>query len=171
MLHIYYGNGKGKTTAAVGLIIRACGADMKTAFFQFLKNDSSSEISVLQKLNGSTIVCCKSCNKFTFSMNESEKLAVTAEHNKMLDMAEKMVKNGQVQLIVLDEVLDAYNKKLIDTNRFDSFLSETSDMCEIVLTGRSPSEKMIESADYLTEMCAIKHPFDKGIAARKGIEY
>ena len=171
MLHIYYGNGKGKTTAAVGLTIRACGAEMKTAFFQFLKNGTSSEISILEKMPDITVVCCECCNKFTFEMNEAEKLEVTAAHDRMLDRAWKMINNNEVQLIVLDEIIDAYNKNLMDKVKFDAFISEAPAKCEIIITGRNPSDIMIENADYLTEMCAIKHPFDNGITARKGIEY
>ena len=73
MLHIYYGNGKGKTTAAVGLTVRAVGSGMKVAFFQFLKNGSSSEISVLEELENVTVICCEECQKFTFAMNDLEK--------------------------------------------------------------------------------------------------
>ena len=76
MLHIYTGNGKGKTTAAVGLAVRACGAGLRVAVFQFLKNGSSSEISVLRSLPGMTVETCECCNKFVFRMSEEEKSAV-----------------------------------------------------------------------------------------------
>ena len=171
MLHIYYGNGKGKTTAAVGLTVRAVGAGMKAAFFQFLKNGSSSEISVLKKLEDVTVVCCEKCYKFTFNMNENEIQEVITAHTEMLRNAEELLINSDIQLLVLDEFLDAYNKKLIDTVLADQFIEHFSDMKEIVMTGRSPSEKLISAADYLTEMNAVKHPYNKGITARKGIEY
>ena len=87
MLHIYYGNGKRKTTAAVGLTIRAVGSGMKVAFFQFLKNGSSSEISILETLENVTVVSCEECKKFTFAMNDLEKNEVTLCHNEMLKKA------------------------------------------------------------------------------------
>ena len=171
MLHIYYGNGKGKTTAAVGLTVRAIGSGMKTAFFQFLKNGSSSEISVLKSLENNTVICCEECKKFTFAMNDIEKNEVTIRHTKMLRQAADMLISEQVQLVVLDEFIDAYNKKLIDTELADKFINEIASKGEVVLTGRNPSDKLKKYADYLTEMSAVKHPFDNDITARKGIEF
>lgn len=171
MLHIYYGNGKGKTTAAVGLTIRANGSGMKTAFFQFLKNGSSSEIGILEKLDNTTVICCTECTKFTSQMNSDEKKMITSVHTKMLEKAAALIEDEETQLIILDEFLDAYNKKLIDTDLADSFIKNCSDKAEIVITGREPPEHFMEAADYITEMIALKHPFNNGISARKGIEY
>lgn len=171
MLHIYYGSGKGKTTAAIGLTIRANGSGMKTAFFQFLKNGSSSEIGILDKLENNTVICCSECTKFTFQMSNDEKQLITSVHTKMLEKAAALIGNEGTQLIILDEFLDAYNKKLIDTDLADRFIKNCSDKAEIVITGREPPEHFIEAADYVTEMTAVKHPFNNGISARKGIEY
>ena len=171
MLHIYYGNGKGKTTAAVGLAVRAAGAGMKVGVFQFLKNGSSSEIAVLKNIDNIEVFCCEKCNKFTFSMNEQELVDITQQHTEMLKKAVELLENDEIQLLVLDEFLDAYNKKLIDLVFADYFIDNTVNKGEIVMTGRTPNEKLREAADYLTEMTAIKHPYTKGISARKGIEY
>lgn len=171
MMQIYYGNGKGKTTAAVGLAIRACGAGMKTAFFQFLKNGSSSETKILQSLENAQVFCCAECNKFTFEMTDAEKKAVTLSHNKMLQKAAELLEKNDVQMVILDEFLDAYNKKLIDTKLSDHFISNYLQKGEIIMTGRDPSEHFKKCADYLTEMKAEKHPYNTGISARKGIEY
>ena len=171
MLHIYYGNGKGKTTASVGLAIRAAGAGMKVAFLQFLKNGTSSEISILKALENITVICCEECSKFTFAMNDLEKAEVTHRHNEMLKTVSGLLSENAVQLVILDEFIDAYNKKLIDTELADAFIENDLVKGEIVMTGRDPSDKLIKYADYLTEMTAVKHPFDKGITARKGIEY
>ena len=171
MLHIYHGSGKGKTTAAVGLTIRANGAGMKTAFFQFLKNGSSSEISILEKLENNTVMCCKECTKFTFQMNGSERENIRKIQNDMLKKASELISGGSVSLIVLDEFLDAYNKELIDKVIADDFIKNWSDKAEIIITGREPPAGMLEIADYVTEMKAEKHPYEKGITARKGIEY
>ncbi|MBO7473862.1 MAG: cob(I)yrinic acid a,c-diamide adenosyltransferase [Ruminococcus sp.] len=171
MLHIYYGNGKGKTTAAVGLTLRANGSGMKTAFLQFLKNGSSSEISILESLKDSFVLCCRECNKFSFQMSDAEKEAVKYAHTAMLRLAEELINISKAELIVLDELLDAYNKCLIDTELADKFISTYSKKVEIIITGRAPSAEWLDLADYVTEMNAIKHPYNNGINARKGIEY
>ncbi len=171
MLHIYYGNGKGKTTAAIGLTIRAVGAGMKAAFFQFLKNGSSSEINILRNIGNIHVMCCEKCNKFTYAMNEFEKKEVTLCHNEMLKKGIDLLKSGEIQLVVLDEFLDACNKKLIDHELCNLFLDHWTDKAEIIITGRDPSQSMINKADYITEMKAVKHPFNRGLSARKGIEY
>lgn len=171
MLHIYYGNGKGKTTAAVGLAVRASGAGLKTGFFQFLKNGSSSEIAVLKSIVNIDVICCDKCTKFTYSMNEQELNDVTLQHTEMLKKAAVLLTNNDVDLLVLDEFLDACNKKLIDTEFADYFIENVISKGEVVMTGRAPTDKLKEAADYLTEMKAIKHPYNNGVSARKGIEY
>ena len=171
MIHIYYGSGKGKTTAAIGLTVRACGAGMKTAFLQFLKNGSSSEIKVIENLHNSTVICCKECSKFTFQMNSEEKHLITAVHTDMLKKALNLLDSGEVDFLVLDEFLDAYGKDMIDIDLAESFIRSFYNKAEIVITGREPTKLFLDYADYVTEMKAVKHPYQKGITARKGIEY
>lgn len=171
MLHIYYGNGKGKTTAAVGLAVRAAGAGLKVAFFQFLKNGTSSEIAVLNKINSITIKCCNECSAFVSQMSDSEKNAVIARHNKQLSDAFSLIDNGMTDLIVLDEFLDAYNKNMLDRELADKLILNCPEAVELVLTGRNPDKKFLDSADYLNEITAVRHPYQKGISARYGIEY
>ena len=171
MLHIYHGNGKGKTTAAVGLAVRFAGSGGKVLFMQFLKNGSSSEISVLKAIDGITVSCCEKCCKFTFQMNENEKNAVIKKHDLMLEEAVSMIENGEVGLVILDEFLDAYNKKLLNTQLADKLILSISDKAEVAVTGRSPNQEFIEKADYISCISAEKHPYTNGISARKGIEY
>ena len=167
MVHIYHGNGKGKTTAAVGLAVRAAGAGLEIMFVQFLKNGSSSEIRIIEKIENIKVQCCKECRKFTFQMNDNEKNAVTEKHNHMLEQA---FKNG-ADMIILDEFLDAYNKNMLDRSLAEKLITENAENIEIILTGRNPSEKFIETADYISEITAVRQPYEKGIAARMGIEY
>ncbi len=170
MLHIYYGNGKGKTTAAVGLAVRAAGSGMKTAFIQFLKYGTSSEITSRRSL-GIRVSSAVSCTKFTFQMNEEELRQLKEEHNALIDEAAALVGEG-LQLLVLDEFIGAYGKLLLDRDKAAELLDKAERAgCEIVLTGRDPAPELTERADYLTEMCAVRHPYEKGIAARIGIEY
>ncbi len=170
MLHIYTGNGKGKTTAAVGLAVRACGAGLRVAVFQFLKNGSSSEISVLRSLPGITVEACKCCNKFVFRMSEEEKSAVKKRHNEELSTAIELVRSGKADMLIMDELIGAFNMKLVDENNA-LLLTELAKDCEIVLTGRDPDERFIAAADYVSEIAPVRHPYEKGITARKGIEY
>ena len=104
-------------------------------------------------------------------MNEKELAEVTIQHNEMMKKAEELIKNNDIQLLVLDEFLDAYNKNLIDKEFADNLINYSISRCEVVLTGREPTEEQKKSADYLTEMKAVKHPYNNGISARKGIEY
>ncbi len=165
ILHIYHGNGKGKTTAAVGLAIRAAGADLNVMFIQFLKNGNSSENEILKQIKNINICCCDVCNKFTFRMNDAEKAVVTEKHNDMINQAF----GSDADIIILDEFLDAYNKNMIDRKTSGNMI--LSDQREIILTGRNPAEIFLEKADYISEINAIRHPYEKGITARKGIEY
>lgn len=170
MIHIYCGDGKGKTTAAVGLAVRAKGAGMSASVFQFLKNGSSSEISMLSSL-GIPAEGCASCTKFTFQMNDEEKKSVYECHNQMLFNIRKFAAENDNVLIVMDEFLDAYNKGMLDRKLSEDIIREISGKSEIILTGRNPAAVFTEQADYISEIKAVKHPYSRGITARKGIEY
>ena len=170
MLQIYCGKGKGKTTAAVGLAVRAAGAGLKTAFFQFLKDGTSSEISILRTLDNVTVHCCEECRTFVSRLSDEEISSVTEKHNANLRLAYEMISCGKADILILDEFIGAYNKKLLDTELALRLIA-LKDSCEIVLTGREPDEKLLAAADYISEIAPVRHPFDKGISARKGIEY
>lgn len=163
ILHIYHGNGKGKTTSAIGLAIRAVGAGLKVCFVQFLKNGSSSETDIL-KYVGIEYICCETCNKFVFQMNESEKVSLKSEYDKIL----QQVFSSDANIIVLDEFLDVYNLDMIDKSSADCILNTEK---EVILTGRNPAEIFINNADYISEINSIRHPYEKGVPARKGIEF
>ena len=171
MIHIYSGNGKGKTTAAVGLAVRAAGAGMRVHFFQFLKNGSSSEIKVLKELNNVTVRCSGECKKFTFQMNEEEKIIVKNAHNKLLNEIKNLIKSNSADVVVMDEIFGAYNAGLVDKKSVRSIVSECSGRVELILTGRSPAAVFRKYADYYSVIRAVKHPYNSGIKARKGIEY
>ena len=171
MLHIYHGNGKGKTTAVVGLAVRCAGAGGNVLFMQFLKNGTSSEIAILKSIENITVLCCEECSKFTFQMSEDEKKAVIQRHNLMLNTAGEYINSHNECLVIMDEFLDAYNKNMLDKALGDDILLALSDKAEIAVTGRSPHDKFIEKADYISHITAEKHPYQNGTAARKGIEY
>ena len=171
MIHIYSGEGKGKTTAAIGLAVRAAGAGLRVFFYQFLKNGSSSEIPVLESLKGVNVRCCRNCNKFTKDMNDDEKAAVTAEQNSMLIEIKNIIKAEAADVIIMDEFIGAYNKQLMDRLFAEVMLKEFPESMELILTGREPSQFLCRVADYHSEINELKHPFKKGMKSRRGIEY
>lgn len=168
MTHIYIGNGKGKTTASIGLAVRAIGCGNKVLFTQFLKKGTSGEISVLKNL-GATVKYFENLSGFTFRMTDEQKAECQTANEAMMEFV--MENQKEFQLVVLDEVLDAINAKLLDEKLLVDFLQNKDESIEVVITGRNPSEKLLSLADYVTEMKKISHPYDKGIGGRKGIEF
>lgn len=170
LIHIYCGDGKGKTTAAVGLAVRCAGRGNKVLLVQFLKSRDSGELYSLAKLPDIEIMRGKESKKFTFQMNEEEKHVLLIEHNKMFEQVLAKIKNGGYSLLILDEVIGALNAKVFEMPKLIEFLRHKPENLEVVLTGRNPAPELVEIADYVSEMRKVKHPMDKGIMAREGIE-
>lgn len=170
LIHIYCGDGKGKTTAAVGLAVRCAGRGNKVLLVQFLKSRDSGELYSLTKLPDIEVMRGKESKKFTFQMNEEEKHALLIEHNKMFEQVLAKIKNGGYSLLILDEVIGALNAKVFEMPKLIEFLRHKPENLEVVLTGRNPAPELVEIADYVSEMRKVKHPMDKGIMAREGIE-
>ncbi len=171
LIHVYCGEGKGKTTAAAGLSIRAAGCGMKVVFLQFLKAMESGEIEILRNIDNITVIRNEEDYGFFNRMTEEEKEAITELHNKNLKKALDLVDNGQCDLLVLDEACAAYNHNLLDRTLVENLIQNKKEDLELVLTGRDPAPLFVEYADYVSEIRKIKHPYDKNIIARKGIEY
>lgn len=169
MIHIYYGDGKGKTTAAMGLLLRAAGSGMRSAVFQFLKDGSSSEISVLKTLDNVFIYPTMSY-PFTFLMNDEQRHGAAKQCSEMLCMAAELTQKKKCDFLLLDEVFAAVSSGLLQTEALHELI-KASEGIELVLTGRCPDEFCLKSADYISKIKKIKHPYDMGIMARKGIEY
>lgn len=170
LIHIYCGDGKGKTTAAIGLAVRCAGRGNKVLLVQFLKSRDSGELYSLAKLSDIEVMRGKESKKFTFQMNEEEKHALLIEHNKMFEQVLAKIKNGGYSLLILDEVIGALNAKVFEMPKLIEFLRHKPENLEVVLTGRNPAPELVEIADYVSEMRKVKHPMDKGIMAREGIE-
>jgi len=170
LVHINCGDGKGKTTACVGLAVRAAGAGKKVLFVQFLKDGNSSEIENLKKTDGISVCTVDSHHGFLKFMCEEEQIKTCENHKKMFEEILKRAQNN-IDLLILDEVISACNLKVIQEEKLVCFLKEKPEKLEVVLTGKEPSDKLISLADYVTEMKKIKHPYDKGIQARRGIEF
>ena len=169
LVHIYCGDGKGKTTASVGLAVRAAGADQKVLFVQFLKNGNSAELASLRLLGIETMVC-ETPHGFIWTMSEEEKTQAAADYTELLREAFAEAEN-HVDLLILDEAVGAAGCGMIPEDELIKLLEERPEDLEVVLTGRDPSEALQAQADYITEMKKIRHPFDKGIDARRGIEF
>lgn len=170
LIHIYCGDGKGKTTAAIGLAVRASGAGMRVHFVQLLKGNDTSELNSLKLIPNITIDRCDEDYGFTFTMNDEEKAKITACHNSILLRALRLAENNEIDMLIIDEFNAAYTYGLIDKELADRIVLNKPSNLELVITGRNPDSKFIAAADYVSEISAVKHPFNSGISARKGIE-
>ena len=168
LVHIYCGDGKGKTTTSVGLTVRAAGSGKKVLFYQFLKDNNSSERNILEKVPGITLVRGREMQKFTFQMNEQELDELRIYNNEMLDKLFEMAKD--YDMLVMDESVYAIKSNLLDEEKLITHLEEKPVGLEVVLAGRNPSQKLMDHADYVSEIQKVKHPFDHGVSSRVGIE-
>ncbi len=170
LIHIYCGDGKGKTTAAAGLSLRAAGAGKRVVFSQFLKDGCSSEIGVLKEIENIDIcVCCKP-HGFFINMSDTEREETKCDFSELLSIVLAKAKKG-ADLLILDEIISSCNLGIVSEKAVAEFLKNKPQELEVVLTGRDPSDELLSIADYVTEMKKIKHPFDNGTPARKGIEF
>ncbi|MBR1737784.1 MAG: cob(I)yrinic acid a,c-diamide adenosyltransferase [Firmicutes bacterium] len=168
LVHIYYGDGKGKTTAAMGLAARCGGRGGKVLIFQFMKKDESGEREALENISTIDIMSGYEKIKFTSKMSEEEKReAADFYGGKFEEICEKADK---YDMIILDEILHAVNKGFVNKERIKEFIKNKPVGVEIVMTGREIDDEFIKLGDYVTEMKKIKHPYDKGITARIMIE-
>lgn len=171
LIHIYCGDGKGKTSAAIGLAVRAAGNGMNVLFARFLKNESSGELKVLDEIPQITVLHLERSFVFFQTLTEEEKEEARKMYARLWDRISGEIKKGSWDMLVIDEFMAAYRYGLIARDEALRFLREKPAELEIVLTGRDPDESLVELADYVSEIRKVKHPFDRGIRARKGIEY
>ena len=165
MLHLYWGNGKGKTTAAMGLVLRALGHGQRVVIVQFLKDGTSGEIAPLRAA-GAAVYACPNA-KFTWLMDEADKAAAREASARALGRALA----EPFDLLVLDEACAALKSGILDEALLRRAVAFAKNGREVVLTGRDPAPWLQEAADYSTEMRAHKHPYADGVAAREGVEY
>lgn len=167
-IHIYCGDGKGKTTASTGLAVRCAGAGNKVLMYQFIKNNSSSEVESLTKIPGITRVDSLPMNKFTFMMTDEEKAELKIKNDAKFDELVELAKS--FDMVVMDEAVYAIGLNLLSEEKVLNWLKNKPKNLEVVLTGRNPSEALCDAADYVSEIRKIKHPFDMGLSSRVGIE-
>lgn len=175
LIHLYYGEGKGKTTAAIGLAMRMAGYGKRVLFVQFLKDDKSGEVAVLKNIPEiSYFSDCNMPKGFYHNMNEEQKQALCISQQKLFDNMKQYLSTmplDEMGLLVLDELTYVYAWGILDREDILSFLKNKPEKLEIVITGRNPESELLDLADYITEMKMEKHLFSKEIPARKGIEY
>lgn len=167
-IQVYTGNGKGKTTAAFGLALRAVGAGMKVFIGQFVKGKSYNEnVAIARHLKNITV---KQYGLGCFIVNTPTDDDIKAA-GKGLDEMRKIIQKGKYDMVIMDEVNIALYYKLIDIKDLLEIIKTKPEHVELVLTGRYAPQELIDKADLVTEMKEIKHYYSKGIEARKGIEY
>lgn len=170
MIHVYCGDGKGKTTAALGLAVRCAGHGNKVLFVQFLKAWRTGELKSLELFPNIEVLRAKETSKFTFQMNEEEKAQVMQNHMVLFEAVKNKCVAEKIDLLVLDEVVGACDRGVFDKEALIDFLKNKPQELEVVMTGRNPFAEMVELADYVSEICKRKHPKDRGIMARTGVE-
>lgn len=166
-IHLYYGDGKGKTTAAMGLALRAAGSGKRVVIVQFLKDGTSHEVQLLEKIANIQVLSGKVCAAFVFHMTEQQKKDTAILHTKNLQKALQL----PCDVLILDEICASVAQHVIDENLVKTLVCEKPAALELVLTGREPADYMLQQADYATQMMARKHPYEKGTPARMGIEF
>jgi cob(I)alamin adenosyltransferase len=166
-IQVYTGNGKGKTTAAIGLAVRATGAGLKVYFCQFLKGRPTSEIKILKTLKSHCTLLRSGRKSFVINPQKCDFEYASTCFSKV----SKVIKDGKYDVVILDEINNAMAINLIKANELVDIIKSRPVHLEIVLTGRNISPKILKIADLVTEMKEIKHYYTRGIQARKGIEF
>ena len=170
LIHIYSGDGKGKTTAGMGLCVRAAGAGYRVLICQFMKDGSSSERRAMEQIPGITFVSAREKVSFSFRMSEEEKRAEREFCHRLLEDTVKRASAEHYDVLFLDEVLYAVRSGFLEESELVSFLEHKPDDLEVILTGRDPGRRVLELCNYHSEICKRKHPFDRQQGARDGIE-
>lgn len=166
LVQVYTGDGKGKTTAALGQALRAAGQGMKVIVIQFLKGERGGEHIFAEKYGAFEIKQFSEGNIFTKSDEQLREEALAA-----FKFAGETVKGGQYDMVVLDEVFIAHWRGFISLQQILELIKEKPSQVELVLTGRKAPPEVIKAADLVSEVLMIKHPFNEGVKQRRGIEY
>jgi cob(I)alamin adenosyltransferase len=170
MIHLYCGDGKGKTTAAMGLALRMAGHDQQVLIAQFLKGADSGERYALARLPQVTLLSLPQQVKFSFALTPEERQAEAERYQDMLAQVRTRLGLGGLGLLVLDEACAAVNTGLVPLADILTCLDLAGET-EVALTGRDPAPELMKRADYITCFLKERHPFDRGVSARPGVEW
>lgn len=173
LVHVYTGGGKGKTSAALGLALRAMGHGMRVAVFQFAKPQDapSGEVNVARRLKRLDLFRFPGQYPTYRPLTDDERREMKASTKEALDEAARAAAGGEYGVVVLDEINPLIRQGFASVRRIMQLIRGKHPDCEIVLTGRDAPAELIAAADYVTEFIEVKHPFQRGIRARKGIEF
>ena len=171
LTHVYYGYGKGKTTCALGLSLRASGCGLKVVIVQFLKDMATGELMQLESMPGVSVIRGKAAPAWVADMTPEQLEETRRIHDSNLRRALEMVEAGECDLLVLDEALDALQLGVLDEDLLREVVCGKPEGLELVITGHKPTKWVMDEADYITEMRKEKHPYDEGVCARRGIEF
>jgi len=166
LIQVYTGDGKGKTTAALGLALRACGHGMSVIFIQFVKGIPTGEHTFVARYHPFEIAQIGKGDCFTKDMKTLESEALEA-----LEFAREQISSNKYDMVVLDEILIALHINLLSLKDVMDLIDKKPESVELVLTGRNAPQEIIDRADLVTEMRLVKHPFNAGITGRRGIEF
>lgn len=169
LVHIYSGDGKGKTTAGMGLCVRAAGAGYRVLICQFMKDRFSSERAAMERIPGVTFMQGRDSVKFSFQMSPEEMMLEREYNRKLFDDTVERAVSEHADVLLLDEVLYAVGAGLLEEDRVERFLRQKPDSLEVILTGQDPG-RLAELCDYHSEIRKIRHPYDRQQGARNGIE-
>ncbi len=172
LIHIYTGDGKGKTTAAIGLAVRAAGQGLKVLFVQFFKldNASSGEKEIFKNIPQIELIRSNVRHPI-FTREKTDNEMIKRSILETFETVKKRIASDGINLLVLDEINSVLSGGWLEIGDLMDFLKSKPEGLEVVLTGRDAPVELVRMADYVTEMLKIKHPFDSGVDARKGIEY
>ncbi len=169
MLQVYTGNGKGKTTAALGLALRAAGHGWNVLIIQFMKGDPSyGEVSAAQQVKGLTLV---QTGLPTFVEKGNPTAEDLAEARRGLELAQAALASGSYQMVILDELNVAVDYRLLSLEDVLALVDSCPEGIELVITGREAKPALLERADLVSEVREVKHPYQQGIVSRVGIDY
>lgn len=171
LIQVYTGDGKGKTTAALGQGLRSCGRGLKVCMVQFLKGQDTGELHSVEKLHPLfEIFRFEKKRGFFWTLSEQEKRELKEDIDKGFEFIKKAVLNNECDIMIIDELLGVLGNKLLEVNEVLELLKLKPDTMEIIITGRNVPKEIFEAADLVTEMKDIKHYFRNGVSAREGIE-
>jgi cob(I)alamin adenosyltransferase len=171
-VQVYTGNGKGKTTAAVGQAVRAVGNGLKVYMLQFLKTDPTGELEIAKLIGDKfQIFRFESKKGFFWNLKDEEKVVLKNEVNTAYNFAMEVIKNNSCDVFILDEIMGVLSNKLLTEDQVMELISNKPINMELILTGRNVPDSIKNKADLITEMKDIKHYMDKGVYSREGIEY
>ena len=173
LIHLYMGNGKGKSTAAAGLTARMAGNGFRVLFVQFLKSMPTGEIKAFEQFDGLVSVFRPEMRHKAFLWNQTaeQKQETAADLRAGWLTAKERLQDADIRLFVFDELLDVLSMGILTESELKEALLGRHPGAEVVLTGRTAPENLLVLADYATRMDALKHPYEKGIGARRGVEF